>query len=330
MTVPRSLAERRLSVLQFQADLRALVKAWGTPGKLGAEIGFSAVSISNQMKGYQPATGPMCEKLYGPGHGNRLIVRGPDCRPVERRWVGDREPEPVAVADVDPGLEAEAGEDEQDPDDVDAGCARIAAIVGRRPETEQVPQLPSTLQPSAEKAPAVETAEAAGPNAAGLEPESAAGDGAADSPEIEIPAGPDVAAAEDVTEEPDGDAVTAGGEAKAPEPEDRRPPATTAPVPGGAVTHSDAAPWSRLEDRDLVAILRGKAAGLKAEVAELEAEAEALEQRARVLRGQANHAERRRGQLLVTIDHFETEEGSAAPGIRGQQEIADGDEGEAA
>jgi len=123
----------------------------------------------------------------------------------------------------------------------------------------------------------------------------------------------------------------------APDPLSDAAPAAEAPA-GGAVTAAAAEapsasdvtlseqPWSRIEDRDLLPILRGKAAGMAAEIAGLKAEYAAGVCALEELSRRCKAIDRRRAALLVTIDHFEED------AARGQQEEerASGKQGEAA
>lgn len=331
----RALADRGLSIAQFQQDLRTLVKAWGTAGKLGVELGCSAASIDNQMKGYQPPTAPMAERLYGPGRGNRLIARGPDARPVERKWVQEE------LVPVGPEGETPTGSDfDDEPDDVDAGIARIPAVCGARPARETTsPQPPSEPTPSAKAL-------------AGDEQGAAADDGAAaNSPDAAEPEEPEDSATADVEEFER--AIKAAGEAMreertvVPDPDFMEHEARVAamtpaaaletvvrhyPLPGGGTAivqaspaidfHFDARgpfirgnvtavsdeirPWSKLEDGDFVAMTRGKLAGLEAELAELDAARQALLADVAKVQAQSLEAEQKAAALRRTIEIFET------------------------
>lgn len=111
------------------------------------------------------------------------------------------------------------------------------------PVQDLASQVPSEPASPAGQAPAAETAEAAGPPAAGLETETAAGDGAAVDLQ-QIPAGPDVAPIADVTEEPQGDAGKAVDDAQAPRTggsASAEACPTMSPVPGGDITLSETA-----------------------------------------------------------------------------------------
>jgi len=123
----------------------------------------------------------------------------------------------------------------------------------------------------------------------------------------------------------------------APDPLSDAAPAAEAPV-GGAVPAAAAEapsasdvtlseqPWSRIEDRDLLPILRGKAAGMAAEIAGLKAEYAAGERALEELSRRCKAIDRRRAALLVTIDHFEED---AARGEQ-EEERASGKQGKAA
>ena len=123
----------------------------------------------------------------------------------------------------------------------------------------------------------------------------------------------------------------------APDPLSDAAPAAEAPA-GGAVTAAAAEapsasdvtlseqPWSRIEDRDLLPILRGKAAGMAAEIAGLKAEYAAGVRALEELSRRCKAIDRRRAALLVTIDHFEED---AARGEQ-EEERASGKQGKAA
>jgi hypothetical protein len=103
-------------------------------------------------------------------------------------------------------------------------------------------------------------------------------------------------------------------------------PAAAAEAPSASDVTLSEQPWSRIEDRDLLPILRGKAAGMAAEIAGLKAEYAAGERALEELSRRCKAIDRRRAALLVTIDHFEED---AARGEQ-EEERASGKQGEAA
>jgi hypothetical protein len=331
---PRALSERGLSLLQFQQDLRTLVKAWGTAGKLGAELGCSAASIDNQRKGYQPPTAPMAERLYGPGRSNRLIARGPDGRPVERKWVQEA---PVPCGPRIPGAaEPSAGEDlddtptgadfDDEPDDVDTGVARILAACGRRAEPALEPEDARETDPDfldhqlaeaeapftrvTDPAPGDFPAEVAQPE----ECDASSAEGAGSTPALrsispDVPCGPriDGEPSSSAPSAADDDAVAAIEAAGAGLRAGDWPPAEVI------------RPWSKVPDGDFVVIARGKLAGIEAGLVALEARRQALLAEVAQVQADSLEAEQKADALRRTIEIFD----GAAPGIRGDSKFGE-------
>jgi hypothetical protein len=104
------LAKRGVSAVQFQADLKACVRAWGTEGKLAAAMETTAGSVRTMAAGYDRPPAFVVKWLYGPGQGGALVARGPYGKAVERRWVEaprPAEPEPAPAPAPEPEPETE-------------------------------------------------------------------------------------------------------------------------------------------------------------------------------------------------------------------------------
>lgn len=104
------------------------------------------------------------------------------------------------------------------------------------------------------------------------------------------------------------------------------PSAAATAIAQGRAGDGAFSPWSKLEDRDLVAILRGKLAGVLADAASLEAEDAALIARRKAIYLNQLDLEVRERALRDAISAFEpeqsdNEEGQAAPGIGGSPRL---------
>jgi hypothetical protein len=90
--------------------------------------------------------------------------------------------------------------------------------------------------------------------------------------------------------------------------------------PAAPMDAADYRPWSKLEDRDLVAILRGKLAGVREEIEALVAEEAALKQRLHDLNRWAIALDVRADALRAAIAEFAAEEEPPRPEFAADQE----------